>query len=252
LSAAADTFIPPTIAYAMRCKPSSVPTVKVPVWQLWSNETLETTPPRRALELRWLPKRLHEARSRKEMCDEFCWLLEDEVNNKVRELFGGSARWMIVWPRITFLLAWEGNPKQLQYPPHYVLLVEAEDRKLVMDGTARQLLWGKSSWLQEESWFTLLRVDCEKKPNKGFASDSIQRRSEENSAKVCDGFWIVTRERMTVLIGELDWVELRDLGADKRIARVKSLAEKRFRGAHWEAIRRRAADRVHEAAESSQ
>ena len=79
------------------------------MWQVWCIEDLRR-PPRFPLRLPFQPPLLAEALARKDLCEWFCWLLEEAVGNKVGELFGAKVRWLWVWPKISFVLACRGAP----------------------------------------------------------------------------------------------------------------------------------------------
>ena len=87
--AAADAFPQPTVAYAMPCRHR--PGEK-PIWQIWMIEDLATKPPRQTDN--FLPPRPREALSRKNMCDYFCWMMEQKEDKTLRNMFGSTAKYM--------------------------------------------------------------------------------------------------------------------------------------------------------------
>ena len=75
--------------------------------------------------------------------------------------------------------------------------------------------------------------------NQRDMTEEGRRMTEELAAVKELGYWEVVRQRMARLFRELDWEELRGLGADARIAHVKSWAEERFATTRDEAFCRR-------------
>lgn len=146
------------------------------------------------------------------MCNFFCWLLEEEVSNKVGELFGGSAKWLMFRPKISFLLASCGAPNQHLIAWHCVLWVQTGDgQEMIMDGTLRQYLWAKSTWLQTREEWEAKRVD--ESQNFGWVTDTIRNSMGKGDLSSAMGFWVVVHKRMTRLFEEIDWEELKRLEA---------------------------------------
>jgi len=230
--AAADALPQDPVAYAVPC---SHPDVPVRIWQIWTCKDLERGPPKHFDLLRWQPARLHEALARKDMCEFFCWLLEQEVSDKVGELFGGTTLWLISRPKINFLLASRGAKNQLNIPFHSVLLVQTADgQEMVMDGTLRQYLWAPSTWLQTMAQWEDKRIDkSHEGQSYGFAPSAYKEDMESGALEADMGFWVVIRKRMTELFEELDWEELKDLEAGERVECVKRMAQHKFAGS-WE------------------
>ncbi|RMZ73365.1 hypothetical protein GMOD_00007871 [Pyrenophora seminiperda CCB06] len=110
-----------------------------------------------------------------------------------------------------------------------------EDRReIVMDGTLRQYLWAKSTWLQSKENWEAKRVD-KTHGGRGYeiASQDYKEVDEQLLSRVDMGFWLIARQRMKSLFEELDWQELEGLEAGERIERVKQIAQDKFAGA-WE------------------
>jgi hypothetical protein len=234
--AAADAFPQAPAAYAL---PYHHPSVPVKIWKIWSTEDLKTKPPKHLDRFTFLPPGLNDALARKDMCDWFCLLLEEEVSKKMGELFYGRARWLMYWPKIDFLLAWRGGMNQLTVPMHSVLLIETGDgREMIMDGTLRQYLWESSTWLETWEECSARRVDRQdKREDWMFPQEEIKYGAGHAAARVAGGFWAAAFWRLTHLFKDLDWEELRSLRTVERIEHVKRMAGERFAHLHEEALR---------------
>ncbi|CAO2652712.1 Nn.00g021230.m01.CDS01 [Neocucurbitaria sp. VM-36] len=233
--AAVEALPPFALAYAVPCTYANV---EVPVWLLWSAYDLDD-PPADPFSLSFPPEYVVDGMLKKDMCDWFCWLLEVEVDKKLRELFGAAATWVQCRPRIPFLLANRFGENQLVIPVHSLLFITTQDGKeMVMDGTLQQYGWASDSWLQSWSDFFEARLDTRTEPFCGLASEETKESTEE-SAEVADGgYWAVAKERMTDLFREIDWEELRSLGVVERLERVKKQADEKFAGANDDACER--------------
>lgn len=78
---AAVAALPPfPLAYAMACR---FPEVDIPVWVLWDVRDLHD-PPADPLSIPFPPEYVVDAMVKKDMCDWFCFLLEDEVDKKLQ------------------------------------------------------------------------------------------------------------------------------------------------------------------------
>ncbi|KAF1843248.1 uncharacterized protein K460DRAFT_407614 [Cucurbitaria berberidis CBS 394.84] len=233
---AAVAALPPfSLAYAMSCQYDDV---DVPVWMLWDTDDLDD-PPADPFSLSFPPEYVVDGLMKKDMCDWFCFLLESEVDRKLRELFGARVRWLQCCPRIPFLLATRSGEHQLEIPTHSVLLVtRCDGRMAVMDGTLQQFGWPRETWLQSWNDFLTTRVNTREQPCYLFASDEDRESARELATETDGGFWEVAQERMTELFGELDWEELKNLGTVERVERVKRQAEDKFAGANEEACER--------------
>lgn len=93
---AAVAALPPLpLAYAVSCE---FPEVDVPVWVLWDVQDLHD-PPADPLSIPFPPEYVIDGLVRKDMCDWFCFLLEDEVNKKLQGEFATSydePRWFSI------------------------------------------------------------------------------------------------------------------------------------------------------------
>lgn len=77
--AAVAALQPYPLAYAIRRHYAGI---EVPVWELWSTD--DDDPPEELLSLPSPPEEVVSGLMRKDMCDWFCFLLEEEVDKKVR------------------------------------------------------------------------------------------------------------------------------------------------------------------------
>jgi hypothetical protein len=225
--AAVDAFPQAAAAYALLFRDPSFP---VAIWKFCSKEDLENNPPGDLDRFTFLPPGLNDALTRINMCDWFCLLLEWEVDEKIGELLQGRAQWLTYWPKIDFVLSASGGTHQPIVPLHSVLFTKTGDgREMIMDGTLRQFLRQSSTWLQTwEEWSAMCVDKQDKRVDWWFLSRDTRDSPETAAAHVAGGFWCFTFSRLTILFKDLDWEELRSLGAEKRIEHAKRMVGERF------------------------
>jgi hypothetical protein len=232
--AAADAFPRFLIAYAEPHMAGDGTTA----WLVWHVEDLED-PPAQALELSFPPSELVTALERSNMCDSFAFLLEEEADKKMREYFGGDARWIITMPKPELLLAFRNGARIFDVPGHSVLVVRTSegDDQLIMDGTAVQFGWKREEWLLPAHDYinTRLGGQGELAGRMAWASETERKATYDAMKGRNEGFWAVVHHRMQQLFDELQWDDLGKMTREKRVEAVKKQAELKFDGAWDEA-----------------
>lgn len=156
----------------------------------------------------------------------------------VAAFFDATATWFQCHPSVNILLT--RSPLPPRVPLHSVLLVTPRNAELgeryIMDGTGEQFGWPRETWLLCEECFWATRSD--KKKFHRTVDDEYRSEVEDKGSMRYKGFREVARERMTELFAELKWDELKTMGNDERIHRVKQQAKDKFAGTYDEARRR--------------
>ncbi|KAF2850578.1 hypothetical protein T440DRAFT_376589, partial [Plenodomus tracheiphilus IPT5] len=224
-NAAANAAPPYLLAYAQHVRH---PGVELPVWQVWTVNDLHN-PPEDHSKISFAPEWLPDALVKKDLCDHFALLFEDEVHQKLQADFGARARWIQYFPIIDFILATFDSDHQLEKPLHSALVIQQPNGiNMVFDGSLEQFGWRKETWLQSEADFLATRLDQTEDPCWEYASDQTRSETREAMLHADGGLWEQLRIRMEELFGELEWDKLKETGHEQRTAAVKAQAEAKF------------------------
>lgn len=194
------------------------------VYVVWSLGDLED-PLENAADHPFLPTTLPRGLIQRDMCENFIWMLEGEVDRMVQH-FGATARWALVEPKPASLFEHRSDTEPVSVPLHAVLIIELEDGEcLVMDGTPEQLGWDRSTWLLPAKNFF---ADHALTHNRRWATTQ-DRTILETDIPTCDeSYWVEAQMRMGKLFGELDWNALFGLPRAQRVEKVKKQADAKF------------------------